>query len=169
MEFEFRSTLPAPVDTVWAALEDIESVALCIPGVVRVTREADDRYAGALRIKVGPIALELGGLVTVELLDADTRTLRFLGEAKDRRVPGQIKSRATLIVTEHPDGSELYLHSDTHILGKLGEFGQPVVRKKTEQLLREFTENLGQRLGETGAAPDANANSTHSTSTQGDQ
>ncbi|HCO43468.1 SRPBCC family protein [Immundisolibacter sp.] len=150
MEFEFRSPLPAPVHHVWAALEDIETVALCIPGVVRVAREEDDRYTGALRIKVGPVALELGGLVTVELLDAATRTLRFLGEAKDRRVPGQIKSRATLVVSEHADGSELYLHSDTHILGKLGEFGQPVVRRKTEQVLRQFTENLSKQLGEPG-------------------
>jgi carbon monoxide dehydrogenase subunit G len=119
--------------------------------VVRVAREQADRYTGALRIKVGPIALELGGLVTVELLDADACTLRFLGEAKDRRVPGQIKSRATLIVTTHADGgSELYLHSDTHILGKLGEFGQPVVRRKTEQVLREFTDNLSKQLGEPG-------------------
>ena len=76
--------------------------------------------------------------------------LRFLGEAKDRRVPGQIKSRATLVVSEHADGSELYLHSDTHILGKLGEFGQPVVRRKTEQVLRQFTENLSKQLGEPG-------------------
>ena len=149
MEFEFRYALPAPVETVWAAIEDIETVALCIPGVVRVQREDADRYAGALRIKVGPISLELGGLVTVELLDATARTLRFLGEAKDRRVPGQIKSRATLIVTAHADGgSELYLHSDTHILGKIGEFGHPVVRKKTEQVLQAFSENLAQRLGQ---------------------
>lgn len=149
MEFEFRYALPAPVETVWAAIEDIETVALCIPGVVRVQREDADRYAGALRIKVGPISLELGGLVTVELLDATARTLRFLGEAKDRRVPGQIKSRATLIVTAHADGgSELYLHSDTHIMGKIGEFGQPVVRKKTEQVLQAFSENLAQRLGQ---------------------
>ena len=149
MEFEFRYALPAPVEIVWAAIEDIETVALCIPGVVRVQREDADRYAGALRIKVGPISLELGGLVTVELLDATARTLRFLGEAKDRRVPGQIKSRATLIVTAHADGgSELYLHSDTHIMGKIGEFGQPVVRKKTEQVLQAFSENLAQRLGQ---------------------
>ena len=149
MEFEFRYALPAPVETVWAAIEDIETVALCIPGVVRVQREDADRYAGALRIKVGPISLELGGLVTVELLDATARTLRFLGEAKDRRVPGQIKSRATLIVTAHADGgSELYLHSDTHIMGKIGEFGQPVVRKKTEQVLQAFSENLAHRLGQ---------------------
>ncbi|ANX02852.1 CoxG family protein [Immundisolibacter cernigliae] len=147
MEFEFRHALPAPVETVWAAIENIETVALCIPGVVRVEREDADRYVGALRIKVGPISLELGGLVTVELLDAASRTLRFLGEAKDRRVPGQIKSRATLIVTAHADGgSELYLHSDTHILGKIGEFGQPVVRKKTEQVLREFSQNLSRQL-----------------------
>ena len=149
MEFEFRYALPAPVEIVWDAIEDIETVALCIPGVVRVQREDADRYAGALRIKVGPISLELGGLVTVELLDATARTLRFLGEAKDRRVPGQIKSRATLIVTAHADGgSELYLHSDTHIMGKIGEFGQPVVRKKTEQVLQAFSENLAQRLGQ---------------------
>lgn len=151
MEFEFRSPLPAPVHDVWAAIEDIERVALCIPGVVRVAREEADRYTGALRIKVGPISLELGGLVTVELLDTDARTLRFLGEAKDRRVPGQIRSRATLIVSADDNGgSELYLHSDTHILGKLGEFGQPVVRRKTEQVLREFTENLSKQLGEPG-------------------
>ena len=147
MEFEFRTQLPAHVDVVWAAIEDIPTVALCIPGVVRVELQDDGRYSGALRIRVGPIALELGGLVTVEELDAVTRTLRFLGEAKDRRVPGQIKSRATLIVTELEDNAcELYLHSDTHILGKIGEFGQPVVRKKTEQVLREFTENLSRQL-----------------------
>jgi carbon monoxide dehydrogenase subunit G len=50
-------------------------------------------------------------------------------------------------VTAHADGgSELYLHSDTHILGKIGEFGQPVVRKKTEQVLREFAQNLSRQL-----------------------
>lgn len=154
MEFEFKADLPAPPDQVWAAIEDIPGVAMCIPGVVRVERQQDGRYTGALRIKVGPIALELGGLVTVEELDPATRTLRFLGEAKDRRVPGQIKSHATLTVQAGADGtSALTVHSDTHILGKLGEFGQPVVRKKTQQVLEEFTRNLGQRLS--GQAPAA--------------
>jgi uncharacterized protein len=153
MEFEFRSALPAPADAVWAAVTDIASVARCIPGVVRVTRESEERYTGALRVKVGPVALELGGLVTVELLDPATRTLRFLGEAKDRRVPGHVKSRATLTVMAHGDGAELHVHSDTHILGKLGEFGQSVVRRKTQQVLEEFTRNLGARFGDAAAHP----------------
>ena len=158
MEFEFRSTLPATVDTVWAALEKIENcnpsdLAACgrSGGDAAAHHPLHQQHQGQHEQRGAQDAGETGiNGVTVELLDAATRTLRFLGEAKDRRVPGQIKSRATLIVTEHADGSELYLHSDTHILGKLGEFGQPVVRKKTEQVLREFTENLGQRLGETG-------------------
>lgn len=147
MEFEFRAPIAAHPDQVWSAIEDIPGVAMCIPGVVRVEREQDDRYTGALRLKVGPISLELGGLVTVEQLDPATRTLRFLGEAKDRRVPGHIKSRATLTVEPGEDGgSVLAVHSDTHILGKLGEFGQPVVRKKTQQVLEAFTQNLSARL-----------------------
>jgi hypothetical protein len=27
-------------------------------------------------------------------------------------------------------------------MGKLGEFGQPVIRKKAEQMMAEFTENV---------------------------
>lgn len=154
MEFEFRSAVAAPADAVWAAIADIATVAYCIPGVVRVEQQDAERYTGALKIKIGPISLELGGLVTVEAIDAAGRTLRFLGEAKDRRVPGQIKSRATLTVNpQEGGGAELYVHSDTHILGKLGEFGQPVVRKKTEQVLAEFTENLRRRLAGDGAPP----------------
>ena len=47
----------------------------------------------------------------------------------------------TLVISEKT--AEVHVRN---ILGKLGEFGQPVVRKKTEQVLREFTENLGRQL-----------------------
>jgi carbon monoxide dehydrogenase subunit G len=33
------------------------------------------------------------------------------------------------------------------VLGKIGEFGQPVMRKKTDSLLQEFARQVSQELG----------------------
>jgi carbon monoxide dehydrogenase subunit G len=33
-----------------------------------------------------------------------------------------------------------------NVLGKLGEFGQPVIRKKSEQIMQQFVANVQKRL-----------------------
>ena len=37
---------------------------------------------------------------------------------------------------------KLTISTDANVMGKLGEFGQPVIRKKAEQMMAEFTENV---------------------------
>ena len=42
--------------------------------------------------------------------------------------------------------TELVIASDISFLGKLGELGQPVIRKKADSVLQEFARNLRKEL-----------------------
>jgi carbon monoxide dehydrogenase subunit G len=44
--------------------------------------------------------------------------------------------------------TELLVETDVNILGKIGEFGQPIIRKKADAMLKEFVENIKKQLTE---------------------
>ncbi len=149
MDFEYRASLPVAVNTLWTLLVDIPAVALCIPGVVSVEPLGEDRYRGVLKLRIGPVGLELGGQITVEELLAAERQLVFSGEAKDKRIPGGLRTRTQLVLTTlEPELTELLVVTEAHILGKLGEFGQSIIKRKTDQVMQQFTDNLARKAGE---------------------
>jgi len=39
------------------------------------------------------------------------------------------------------EATELRIHTEASILGKLGEFGQSVMRRKADQIVAEFAKN----------------------------
>jgi carbon monoxide dehydrogenase subunit G len=40
------------------------------------------------------------------------------------------------------DKTDVAIRTDANVMGKLGEFGQAVIRKKADQILQEFANNL---------------------------
>ena len=38
------------------------------------------------------------------------------------------------------------MDTDVSIMGKIGEFGQPIIRKKADTMLKEFVENIKKQL-----------------------
>ena len=134
-------------DVAWAVLMDIPTVAQCVPGVESVTHAGGTTWAGVIGVKVGPIGVRLEGQVTVAERDDAARTARFDIEATDRRIRGAVNAKTTLSLRELPDGTtELVMHTDASILGKLGQFGQAVMKKKSDQLLGEFARCLSAKL-----------------------
>jgi len=45
-----------------------------------------------------------------------------------------------------PKETELVVETDVNILGKIGEFGQPIIRKKADQMLQQFIDNIKRQL-----------------------
>ena len=45
-----------------------------------------------------------------------------------------------------PKETELVVETDVSILGKIGEFGQPIIRRKADQMLKEFVNNIKKQL-----------------------
>jgi len=158
MDFNFRFTIPADRQILWQKVIDIETVAFCVPGVTGIDKLEEGppiEYEGTLKIRVGPIGLQMKGLVLISRIDNDQCAMELICEGKDRKIPGTIKTATTmnLETTESGEaGTDLVIHTHATIMGKLGEFGQSVIRKKTAKVLSEFVDNLVAQLEEEAAA-----------------
>ena len=148
MKFEQTCTIAAAPLKVWNFLIDMENVSRCLPGVESMTPIDEDTYEGIFKIRVGPIALKFKGTLQVEERDRDNWHVGMRVEAKDRRLGGGVRAHLEVdLVEKGSDETQLSVKLESHVLGKIGEFGQPVMRKKTDALLQEFARQVSQELG----------------------
>jgi carbon monoxide dehydrogenase subunit G len=126
---------------------DVPKVAKSLPGVESVRKLDESTYEGTLRVKVGPIGLNLTGKIIVEQRDKENWKAALRAEAADRMAAGAVRGKTAMQLKELSAGqTELQVETDVNILGKIGEFGQPIIRKKADQMLKEFVENMKKQL-----------------------
>jgi carbon monoxide dehydrogenase subunit G len=126
---------------------DVPKVARSLPGVETVTQIDETTYQGTLKVRVGPISLSLQGKIFLEQRDRQNWRAALRAEASDRMAAGAVKGKTTMELKEiSPKQTELLVETDVNILGKIGEFGQPIIRKKADQMLKEFIENIKKQL-----------------------
>ena len=147
MKIEILSDVPASREATWALVMDIPKAASCIPGIKDITPDGEDKYQATLQARVGPMGMNLSGTITVLSQDADAGEAYFLVEASDRRVGGGVKTNMSMKVTaKSADETELEIIADTTLMGRLGELGQPLIRRKARNTLEEFSKNLSKLL-----------------------
>ena len=142
MTFSQECTIPVARERLWDFLMDVPTVARCVPGVERVESVDGSAYRGGLRVQIGPIRLALEGTIAVEEADREAWRARMRAEASDRRLGGGIRARLSLALAPAAAGTRVQIDTDLAVLGRIGEFGQPVIRKKADALLEEFARNL---------------------------
>ena len=147
MKIEILSDVPASREATWALVMDIPKAASCIPGIKDITPDGEGKYQATLQARVGPMGMNLSGTITVLSQDADAGEAYFLVEANDRRVGGGIKTNMSMKVTaKSADETALEIIADTTFMGRLGELGQPLIRRKARNTLEEFSKNLRKLL-----------------------
>jgi carbon monoxide dehydrogenase subunit G len=146
-------TIPAPAERVWDFMMDVPAVSTCVPGVEEVAQVSPDVYKGILGVKIGPVGVRLEGQVTLVEQNRDEWQARMDVEATDRRIRGAVNAKAWMKLTPRDDGqTDVAIHTDASIFGKLGQFGQAVMRKKADQIVAEFAANMSKKLSEPEAA-----------------
>ena len=146
MTFTQECVIPVDRERLWDFLMEVPKVGGCVPGVEHIEAVDGNGYTGSLRVQVGPIRLALQGKLTVEEQDRGNWRARMRAEANDRRVGGGIRARMTLALAPGEGGTRLSIETDLAVLGKIGEFGQPIIKKKADTLLAEFARNLRSAL-----------------------
>jgi carbon monoxide dehydrogenase subunit G len=147
VKFSQRVVIPVAREPLWDFLMDVPKVARSLPGVEAVNRIDDDNYQGTLKVRVGPISLNLQGKIIVEERSRENWRAALRAEASDRMAAGAVKGKTTMQLKEiGPKETELVVETDVNILGKIGEFGQPIIRKKADQMLQEFVGNIKKQL-----------------------
>lgn len=147
MKFSQRAVIPVAREPLWQFLMDVPKVAESLPGVESVSRIDDTTYQGTLKVRVGPISLNLQGRIIVEERDRERWRASLRAEANDRMAAGAVKGKTNMELKEvSANETELLVETDVNILGKIGEFGQPIIRKKADQMLQQFVENMKRQL-----------------------
>jgi uncharacterized protein len=147
VKLEHRVEVRAPRERVWESLMDIPAVATCVPGVEEIVSHGDGHFHGRLKVGVGPIRLVLSG--DLELAERDDAIGRAVlrGIGTDGRLGAGVRVAVTLAVAATADGStELTIDSDVQVMGRIGDLGQPIMRRKADEILRSFAECLSRRL-----------------------
>jgi uncharacterized protein len=154
MIFEQKSVLPVSIGKLWEFMIDTPAVSTCMPGIEEFSETGENRYAGKVRIKVGPIALRMEGSVAVTERDRSSWTARMTAEGRDKRIIGGVK--ADLVMTLVPQGmaeTELTVFTNASVMGKLGEFGQPIMKRSADRILQQFVQNIIEKIGSAGSVP----------------
>jgi uncharacterized protein len=146
MKFQHTAKVDAPIDEVWSWLMDVPRIAQCVPGVDSVEPIENDRFRGTIKVSVGPIRLALHGDVWITERDEQAHRAAMRAEAADRQAGGSVKANLTMSLTEVNGGTEMLMETDAHVLGRIGDFGQPVIRKKADQTVSQFATNLQQAI-----------------------
>ena len=149
MNFEHSCTVPVARETLWNFLMDVPQMAPCVPGVSGVVATGEDQYAGRMKVTFGPIRLTLQGELFIQELDQTHWRAVGRAEANDRRVGGGVHISAELTLVEQEETqTRLSIRTEARLMGKLGEFGQPVIRKKADKIVAEFARNVAKHFKE---------------------
>jgi uncharacterized protein len=141
MEITDQFRVSTPIDETWKVLLDIERIAPCLPGA-QLEEIDGDEFRGVVKVKVGPITAQYKG--TAKLAEVDEAARRIVIDATGRDTRGQGNASAKILVTMTGDdrGTEVSVHTDLSITGKVAQFGRGVLGDVSAKLLGQFVERL---------------------------
>lgn len=126
---------------------DLPAVSRCVPGVEDFTAVDVDTYTGTLKASVGPITVRLQGRISVTERNRAAMRSRVEIQAAEKRISSSVSAKATMVlVPRSASETELHVHTEASILGKLGEFGQAILRRKADQIVGEFAKSVAREL-----------------------
>lgn len=146
MEMEHNFTVPAPVDTVWEALLDLERVVPCMPGAT-LTSHQEDEFAGTVKVRLGPISLQYKG--NGRFTEKDEAARRAVIEASGRDARGNGTAAATVTAQLVEKGSETAVSvvTDLSVTGRPAQFGRGMIGEVSSKLIGQFADCLADKLG----------------------
>jgi len=133
---EYR--IPAPRETVWAALNNPEILKACIPGCEELNKTSDTELDAKVVAKIGPVKATFGGKVTLSDLDPPNG-YTISGEGQGGAA-GFAKGGAKVRLEPADGGAVTVLHytADAQIGGKLAQIGSRLVEGTAKKLADEF-------------------------------
>ena len=115
--------LDASAERTWKLLEDIPTVAGCMPGAKITERIDATHYKGTITVKLGPATMSFKGDIEVLNLDAAVRSLHLVGKGTDATGGSAASMDLVASVQAAGDACELTGKSEVTMSGKAAALG----------------------------------------------
>ena len=153
MKIEQNVEVDAPLDRVWALVNDVPRIAPCMPGA-QLTNVVDERtYEGTIRVKLGPINMSYKGTAVLGEIDEASHSARLTASGKDVRGGGT--ARAGVQMKLEPlsaSSTSMAVTADVQLTGKVASFGRGAIQDVSAKLFGQFAQCLRETLEEESRA-----------------
>lgn len=140
MEISGVYEIEAPIDAVWAALNNPDVLRQCIAGCEELTKESDTEFSAKVTMKVGPIKARFKGKVTLSDIKAPFG-YKITGEGQGG-VAGFAKGGSIVSLNDNGNGTTLKYDATAEVGGKLASIGsrliKGVAKKTADAFFSEF-------------------------------
>jgi uncharacterized protein len=141
---EFEVT--APVERVWAFFGDIPQVAACLPGTELTENLGDDKYAGRVAIRMGPVRLSFDGTAQVTERDEPAHRMVVDASGSEAKGRGQASMAVTATLARAGRGTKVAVAQDLQLAGAAAQYGRGMIADVSSVLMRDFARNLQNRI-----------------------
>ncbi len=150
MDMNGSETIPAPIDTVWRALNDPEVLRQCIPGCEALEKTSDTDMTATVVLKVGPVKARFEGAVQLANLNPP-HSYTIAGEGKGGLL-GFAKGGADVTLTEDgPASTVLTYVVKADVGGKIAQLGGRLIDSTAKKLAEQFFSSFGAKVTESVA------------------
>lgn len=149
MDMQGHRQLGVTQQQAWEALNDPETLKLCLPGCERFEASGDGQYAVTMAVKVGPVSAKFNGKVTLSDIQPPAGyRLAFEGQGG---VAGFGKGASAVTLAPNEAGCELGYTVQAQVGGKIAQLGQRLIdgaaKSMADDFFKRFDAEMARRHG----------------------
>ncbi len=146
MELADEIVIDAPMDQVYAALNDPDVLRQCIPGCEELIQHSDTELEAKVVLKVGPVKARFTGNVQLDKTGApDAFSLTGQGNGG---AAGHAKGGADVTLTADGAQTILKYQAKADIGGKLAQLGSRLIQSTSKKLAAKFFASFAEVVGD---------------------
>jgi carbon monoxide dehydrogenase subunit G len=153
MELSGSRVIAADRATVWALLNDVETLKAAIPGCQEMTGTPEDGFEAVVKQKIGPVSATFRGKVTLSDV-VPGESYRIVGEGSGG-VAGFAKGGARVRLADVPEGTELTWDVEAQVGGKLAQLGSRLISGYARKMADEFFDRFAAAVERPAGAEEA--------------
>ncbi|MFC3206501.1 MAG: carbon monoxide dehydrogenase subunit G [Mesorhizobium sp.] len=143
---EGEERISAPVDKVWAALNDPAVLKEAIPGCQKLEMKSPTEMAATVVLKIGPIKATFQGEVTLKNLNPPNG-YTIEGEGKGG-IAGFAKGGADVTLAADGDNATILKYAaKADVGGKIAQLGSRLIESTSKKLAGQFFSTFGEKVG----------------------
>jgi carbon monoxide dehydrogenase subunit G len=146
MKLKNEFTVAVPLERAWETLLDIERVAGFLPGATIEPTDEEGVYAGAMKVKLGPMAVQYKGTARMGEVDEANHTADIQVEAKELRGQGTARARIRNTLVPDAGGTRVIAETDLDITGRQAQFGRGIMQDVAGRMLGQFAQRFEAHL-----------------------
>ena len=151
MKLQNEFSVNVPVERAWETLLDIQTVAGFLPGAKIEPTDEEGVFKGAMKIRVGPMAISYEGTARLAAVDEDAHKADIEVRAKEAKGQGTASAVIHNQLVQENGATRVIAVTDLQVTGRQAQFGRGIMQDVAGRMLTDFARRFEAYLTEGGA------------------